>query len=90
MVGSFVIEDRSGTGMPWTAEDAARLAGTFAIGGRLTKPHVMTRSGPYVIGSVSLWCLNVVGTKKDGSQIVCARRKSRADDKACRWCGGGK
>lgn len=43
MVGSFVIEDRSGdVKRPWTEEDAARLAGKFQIGGRLTRPHVMT------------------------------------------------
>lgn len=47
MVGSFVTEDRSGAGMPWTADDAARLAGNFYIDGRATKPHVMTPAGPY-------------------------------------------
>lgn len=70
MVGSFVIEDRSGTGTKWTAEDAARLAGTFTIGGRATKPHVMTFAGPYVVGAVTLWC-------------KCGRRKQWARDKTC-------
>lgn len=74
---------------PWTKEDAARLAGTFKIGGRATKPHVMTPGGPYVIGSVSLWCMRAIGQVKDGTPIICARRKSRAEDKLCRACGGG-
>lgn len=73
MVGSFVIEDRSGTGSNWTPEDEARLAGTFRIGGRLTKPHVMTPSGPYVIGCVSLWC-------------KCGARKKWARDESCIKC----
>lgn len=90
MVGSFVTEDYS-TGpqkRPWTPEDAARLAGTLTIGGRLTKPHVNTPAGPYIIGKVSLWCMREVGTRKDGKPIVCAQRKSRADDKTCKACGG--
>lgn len=90
MVGSFIVEDFSTgpTKRPWTAEDAARLAGTFTIGGRLTKPHVNMPAGPYVIGAVSLWCTRATGERKDGSTIICARRNSRADDKTCRECGG--
>ena len=42
--GSFFVEDRSGTGSKWTAEDAARLEG------RRGRPHVMTDSGPIWIG----------------------------------------
>ena len=72
MVGSFVIEDRSGTGSKWTTEDEARLAGTFRVGGKLTRPHVMTPSGAYVIGCVSLWC-------------KCARKKW-ARDECCGKC----
>lgn len=46
MVGSFVIEDRTGDRKrPWTAEDADRLAGTVRIDGRLRGPHVMTPCG---------------------------------------------
>jgi hypothetical protein len=70
MVGSFVTEDRSCTGMPWTSEDDARLAGTFRIDGRATRPHVMTPAGPYVIGAVSLWCR-------------CGKRKRWARDATC-------
>lgn len=90
MVGSFIVEDFSAGPQKrsWTAEDAARLAGTFTIGGRLTKPHVTTPAGPYIIGKICLWCLRVVGTRKDGKPIICARRKSRADDKMCKDCGG--
>lgn len=88
MVGSFVTEDRSAATQrrPWTTEDAARLAGTFIIDGRLTKPHVNTPAGPYVIGRVSPWCTKVVGTKKNGAPIVCARRKRRADHPTCKEC----
>jgi len=90
MVGSFVTEDHSvgPQRRQWTPDDVARLAGTFRIGGRLTKPHVNTPAGPYVIGAVSLWCLRVVGTKKDGLPIVCARRKRRADHAVCATCQG--
>jgi hypothetical protein len=81
MVGSFVSVDYS-TGpqrRPWTAEDAARLADTFTINGRATKPHVNTPGGTYVIGAVSLWCVNVIGQTTNGAPITCARRKRRAD-----------
>jgi len=76
MMGSFVIEDRSGVGSKWTAEDSARLAGKFEIGGSVTRPHVMTPSGPYVIGCVSLWC-------------KCGARKRWARDAACAACASG-
>lgn len=91
LVGTFEIVDQSTAKdgrRPWTAEDAARLSGTFKIGGRATKPHVNTPAGPYVIGSVSLWCMRTVGTKTSGAPIACARRKSRAKDAACTACGG--
>lgn len=45
-----------------------------------------TPCGPYIIGAVSLWCMRAVGERKDGSPIICARRKSRAGDAACKDC----
>jgi hypothetical protein len=32
-------------------EDQQRLAGEFMVGGRRLRPHVMTPTGPYFIGS---------------------------------------
>lgn len=91
MVGSFVTEDHSAGPQkrPWTADDASRLAGTFTINGRATKPHVNTPAGPYIIGAVSLWCMRAVGQRKDGAPIICARRKSKGSDAACADCARG-
>ena len=41
--GAFFIEDRSGRGQDWTAEDEARL--------RCPRPHVMCYGLPYYVGA---------------------------------------
>jgi hypothetical protein len=47
--GAFYIEDRSGTGQPWTADDEERLRGI----GRYSRvgPHVHCNGAIYYIGS---------------------------------------
>jgi hypothetical protein len=75
--GSFYVEDRSGRGGAWTAEDAQRLAGNVGAvrhGRTAHAPHVLTPSGPFFVGTL--------GAEKCSSPAAARRRRRRGRRRA--------
>lgn len=85
LMGQFYTEGIGAT--PWSAEDEDRFRGRFKIGGQLTRPHVNTPRGPFLIGIVPLRAkVNFLACPD------CGERKVRLVDKRmeryrCDGCG---